>query len=961
MILFLEKSCIFALSNKKLMNYPLISEYVEAIMSAEDNFKELSYLRPVFGDDGLPVMTSGNFAVVFKMRDERDGKLYALKCFTKEQEGRTEAYREIAKELKDVSSPYLVAIQFLEKELFVDTDQTTETEFPVLLMDWVEGKTLDKYLRENLDDKYALEMLAYRFSLLAQWLIPQPLAHGDLKPDNILVREDGSLVLVDYDGMYVPAMKGQKARELGSPDFRHPQRTEEDFDEYIDDFPIATILFSLNHLKRRPFLLDKYGAKDRLLLSKIDYYDIDNSDIIEFLYPADDFFDLNLEILTMTLKDKYFKKVPLSWFPLLNEPIEIIPHTKKVIKVKYNGSTFNMIFVKGGSFLMGAQRNSERFPNYDYEAENDEGPVREVKVNDFWICESLISNEVWPKYEWDYFDGYVELSDIQKLSAINGVSFDECCDFINKLRKETNVLFDFPTEAEWEYAARGGLYSKGYKFSGSNNIEEVAVYGLNVDNYSIPPSKIKTKKPNELGIYDMSGALYEWCKDEYSATDFIDFDRRLIPDLLDNPIIHVKRGGCITSNAHECRITNRRRDNLFKIAADKERRTYYKDGDNYYPSVYWWQVGLRLVVRNIDFKAIVNDTILSYSDVVSEEDKNLAVIDEFGAVYTYDHEKLIGIPDDIIEYSVKDGTKIFARDFYYDSQEKRIQIMHLPMSLLVIGRNAFWNCKYLYDANIPDGVFKIGDVAFCLCESLTRLALPSTIKYIGTRAFSQCYSLREMKIPDGVEVLEDGLFSFCINLEKIELPTSIVALCDDVFWNCEKLKSITLPEKVKEIKTNPFRGSGIEEIVCKSPYFVFENGLLMTADRKELIACLTRKKYISIPSTIKVIKDYAFSGCKNTEQIFLPEGLTDIMGSAITGCSSLSELTIPSSVRAIHRSFLAECGNFKRLIIRSKDIWFEDRSTFYKVESLSKIIIPQEIKEEFSEHFSEYSEITEYY
>ena len=93
--------------------------------------------------------------------------------------------------------------------MFVDTEQTAETEYPVLLMDWVEGKTLDKYLRENLNDKYALEMLAYRFSQLAQWLIPQSFAHGDLKPDNILVRENGALVLVDYDGMYVPSMKMQ--------------------------------------------------------------------------------------------------------------------------------------------------------------------------------------------------------------------------------------------------------------------------------------------------------------------------------------------------------------------------------------------------------------------------------------------------------------------------------------------------------------------------------------------------------------------------------------------------------------------------------------------------------------------------------------------------------------------------------------------------------------------------------
>jgi len=270
------------------MNYPLISEYIEAIKSAEDNFEELSYLRPVLGDDGLPVMTSGNFAVVFKMMDERDGKLYALKCFTKEQEGRAEAYRLITEELKDVSSPYLTSVRYLDKELFVDTDQTNETEFPILLMDWVEGKTLDKYLRENLGDKYALEMLAYRFSQLAQWLLPQPFAHGDLKPDNIIVREDGTLVLVDYDGMFVPAMRGQQARELGSPDFRHPLRSENVFNQLIDDFPVMSILVSLVGISKYPELLSKYGAPDRLLFSKTNYANIDEQKVIKELFLTDD-------------------------------------------------------------------------------------------------------------------------------------------------------------------------------------------------------------------------------------------------------------------------------------------------------------------------------------------------------------------------------------------------------------------------------------------------------------------------------------------------------------------------------------------------------------------------------------------------------------------------------------------------------------------------------------------------
>ena len=227
------------------MNYPLLSEYIEAIKTAEDNFNELTNLHPVLDDDGQPIMSSGNFAVVFKMRDEQTGKLYAVKCFLKEQEGRAEAYRLIAEELEYVSSTFLTPIRYLDKELFVDTNASDETEFPVLLMDWVEGVTLDKYIREHIDDQYELSLLAYQFSRLVMWLMPQPFAHGDLKPDNILVREDGTLVLVDYDGMYVPAMKDQKARELGSPDYRHPTRNLDSFDNHIDDFSLALIAVTL--------------------------------------------------------------------------------------------------------------------------------------------------------------------------------------------------------------------------------------------------------------------------------------------------------------------------------------------------------------------------------------------------------------------------------------------------------------------------------------------------------------------------------------------------------------------------------------------------------------------------------------------------------------------------------------------------------------------------------------------
>ena len=256
------------------MNYPLISEYIESIKNSEDNFNVLSTLRPVYDEAGEIVMSSGNFAVVFKMKDESSGKLYAVKCFLKEQEGRDIAYQQITDELEYVSSNYLCSIKYFQKELFVDSTVSSDTEFPVLLMDWAEGVTLDKYVHQHISDKYALQLITYQFCRMAAWLMSQTFAHGDLKPDNILVTEDGALVLVDYDGMYVPAMQGQKARELGSPDYRHPLRTEECFNEHIDDFPLALIGMSLKAIALDTSLLQNNARSDSLLLSESDFHNI---------------------------------------------------------------------------------------------------------------------------------------------------------------------------------------------------------------------------------------------------------------------------------------------------------------------------------------------------------------------------------------------------------------------------------------------------------------------------------------------------------------------------------------------------------------------------------------------------------------------------------------------------------------------------------------------------------------
>ena len=264
------------------MQYPLISEYVRAIQDASSNLDKLAHLVPVLDDHGEPYRSSGAFAVVFKMQDEQTGKCYALKCFTEEQEGRAEAYRQIADELEFVDSSYITSVKYLDKEIFVDSS-CEEDEFPVLLMDWIDGETMESYIAENYQDNYAMAMLCYRFCKMAAWLRSQPFAHGDIKPDNIMVRPDGNLTLVDYDGMFVPAMKGQKSPTIGTKDFSHPLRTVDDFDETIDDFALASIALSLKAISMNSTLLDTYGASDKLLFSESDYCNPSSSKAISAL------------------------------------------------------------------------------------------------------------------------------------------------------------------------------------------------------------------------------------------------------------------------------------------------------------------------------------------------------------------------------------------------------------------------------------------------------------------------------------------------------------------------------------------------------------------------------------------------------------------------------------------------------------------------------------------------------
>jgi formylglycine-generating enzyme required for sulfatase activity len=221
-----------------------------------------------------------------------------------------------------------------------------------------------------------------------------------------------------------------------------------------------------------------------------------------------------------------------------------------------NGVDFEMIKVQGGTFWMGAHSKKkggifnkvpdENIPNYDEDAYDSESPVHQVTLSDFAIGKYPVTQAQW-KAVMGSNPSYFKGDDL----PVENVSWDNCQEFILKLNAKTGKTFRLPTEAEWEYAARGGNKSNGYKYSGGNILVHVAWCN---DNSNSKAHTVGTRRANELGIYDMSGNVLEWCSDWYGSYSS---GSQTNPTGPSSGSIRVLRGGSWSSSARYCRVSNR--------------------------------------------------------------------------------------------------------------------------------------------------------------------------------------------------------------------------------------------------------------------------------------------------------------------------------------------------------------------------------------------------------------------
>jgi len=256
------------------MQYPSFAEYADALQLNLD----VVLADPVLArgtlrrrSSGLPVAHGGTFALTFEI--ETDHRKYALRCFHKRLDALHERYDAITRHLAAVKGPYLVACQFQPQGI------TTESgTYPVVRMDWVDGQGLAAFVAEHLQDSDALQQLRFSLRRLARHLRENGIAHGDIQPSNIVVQRGANLRLIDYDGMFVPALGPFCSAELGQRNFQHPGRRRRHFNSGLDDFSFSVIDLALDALSRRPELWQRTASgDDAFLLRAADFADPANS------------------------------------------------------------------------------------------------------------------------------------------------------------------------------------------------------------------------------------------------------------------------------------------------------------------------------------------------------------------------------------------------------------------------------------------------------------------------------------------------------------------------------------------------------------------------------------------------------------------------------------------------------------------------------------------------------------
>lgn len=295
------------------MRWPSPQDYREAIqaLSVSISDDELRVGELELDSLQLPLVNSGQYAAVFKISGKN--RAWAVRCFLHNFVDRQERYKKISQFVLRDDLEYTVDFELIDKGIMVGNDW-----FPLLKMEYVSGKSLGRYVRENIKDAAKIKALIHQFEDMMKALKRDGIAHGDLQHDNIVVNDEGRLRLIDYDGMFVPDLKGWHSNELGHRNYQHPQRSELDFGPELDNFSAWLIRGALECLVAEPRTHERFLANDEgFLLGREDLISADFSKRLH------DLEELGGKCKEFSRQIRTLVRRPCSKLPYLGENLEL--------------------------------------------------------------------------------------------------------------------------------------------------------------------------------------------------------------------------------------------------------------------------------------------------------------------------------------------------------------------------------------------------------------------------------------------------------------------------------------------------------------------------------------------------------------------------------------------------------------------------------------------------------------
>ena len=525
-------------------------------------------------------IADGGMCVVYSGKNAITGQKVAIKV----------VYRELARDEANVERARREAAINIEHHNLIRMHDFIEKDgIYHIVSEFLEGQNLDEFIKQNpkVSTAYAIRIINDVLSgLEALHQSTPPIIHRDIKPSNIFLCYDGTVKLMDFG---IARITGGARKSLtglgtvvGSPHYSPPEQVRGEINKINETTDIYALGITVYELLTGNPPFDATNEFD-ILKKQVDEPLPENPsiplNIFEVIKRATNkkqenryasVSEVKKALATVLIKsaipNKKVNKKPnnksdkrialfiLFFVPIIGIITLILKNKEELFFTHEQGNYvdpgFEMVFIKGGTFTMGCTGEQS-------DCHDNEKPTHQVTVSDFQIGKYEVTQKQWRE---------VMGSDPPELRfkgcdncPVERVSWNDIQKFIIKLNQKTGKKYRLPTESEWEYAARGGVKSDversrnaDFKYAGSNNIDEVAWYDGNSDSKTHPVGK---KKPNELGIYDMSGNVWEWCSDwdgNYSSGS------QTNPKGASTGTYRVLRGGSWYSNYRGCRVAYRK-------------------------------------------------------------------------------------------------------------------------------------------------------------------------------------------------------------------------------------------------------------------------------------------------------------------------------------------------------------------------------------------------------------------